>query len=67
MWTVLSGDFDVNLAPEDCWRNVLKAASPGGIIVFHDSEKASKRMMYTLPKMLDHFRNLGYSFEKLLL
>jgi peptidoglycan/xylan/chitin deacetylase (PgdA/CDA1 family) len=67
MWSVLSGDFDINLSPEKCWQNVLKGAAPGSIIVFHDSEKAKKRLVYTLPKLLEHFTESGYSFEKLVL
>jgi peptidoglycan/xylan/chitin deacetylase (PgdA/CDA1 family) len=67
MWTVLSGDFDVKLSPEDCWQNVLKATSPGSIIVFHDSEKAKKRLVYTLPKLLEYYKEKNFSFEAIVL
>lgn len=67
MWSVLSGDFDANLSPEDCWQNVLKAIEPGSIVVFHDSEKAKKRLMYTLPKLLEYYKEKGYTFEKIIL
>ncbi len=65
MWDVLSGDFDVNLAPEACLQNVLKGAQPGSIIVFHDSEKAYDRMSYALPHLLEHFSKQGYAFKAL--
>jgi peptidoglycan-N-acetylglucosamine deacetylase len=65
MWTVLSGDFDVNRTKESCLQNVLKSTSNGSIIVFHDSEKAFEKMNYTLPKMLEHFKQQGYRFEKI--
>lgn len=63
MWSVLSGDFDVKLSKENCLRNVVKNAKQGSIVVFHDSEKAYERMAYALPKVLEHFTNLGYRFE----
>ena len=43
MWSVLSGDFDVNITPEQCYANVLKNTESGSVIVFHDSEKAYER------------------------
>jgi peptidoglycan/xylan/chitin deacetylase (PgdA/CDA1 family) len=67
MWSVLSGDFDVRLSPEDCWKNVQRATRPGSIIVFHDSEKARKRLMYALPKLLSHYTEMNYSMEKITL
>jgi peptidoglycan/xylan/chitin deacetylase (PgdA/CDA1 family) len=65
MWTVLSGDFDGKRTKESCLRNVLKSTGNGSIVVFHDSEKAFVKMNYTLPKMLDYFKQQGYRFEKI--
>ena len=65
MWTVLSGDFDVKRTKESCLRNVLKSTGNGSIIVFHDSEKAFDKMNYTLPKMMEYFKQKGYRFEKI--
>ena len=65
MWDVLSGDFDQNITKEDCLNNVLASTRRGSIIVFHDSLKASERMMYTLPLVLEHFAAKGYRFEAL--
>lgn len=65
MWDVLSGDFDPNITPEQCLDNVINNAGPGSIVVFHDSLKAEEKLTYVLPRVLQHFRALGYSFGKL--
>lgn len=65
MWSVLSGDFDTRLQPEQCLDNVLLNARDGDIIVFHDSEKAAERMLYALPRVLSYFSGKGFRFEKL--
>jgi peptidoglycan/xylan/chitin deacetylase (PgdA/CDA1 family) len=65
MWSVLSGDFDINISPEQCFKNVIKNTESGSVIVFHDSEKANKRMRYTLPLVLKYFFDKDYFFEKL--
>lgn len=65
MWSVLSADFDHRVSPEDCLKNVILAAKPGGIIVFHDSEKAWHNLGYALPKVLAYFTERGYSFQKI--
>lgn len=63
MWDVLSSDFDACITPEKCLKNVLKNSSSGSIIVFHDSEKAFKNIVYVLPEILKFFSNKGYTFE----
>ncbi len=63
MWTVLSGDFDVKISKEQCLQNVILNADPGSIVVFHDSEKASERMKYALPKVLEYFAAKGFLFK----
>ncbi len=65
MWDVLSGDFDINLAPEKCYQNVIKHTENGSIIVFHDSLKAFDRLSYTLPKALAYFTEKGFTFSTL--
>jgi peptidoglycan-N-acetylglucosamine deacetylase len=67
MWSVLSGDFDPRLQPEDCWKNVRKSAQNGSIIVFHDSENAMDRMAYSLTKVLEYFSAKGFVFDKITL
>ncbi|MFM7672600.1 MAG: polysaccharide deacetylase family protein [Bacteroidota bacterium] len=63
MWDVLSGDFDKTRSGEWCANQVLRSASPGSIIVFHDSEKAWDRLQVCLPIILEKFNELGYRFE----
>lgn len=63
MWSVLSGDFDTTITGQKCFDNVRKSAQDGSIVVFHDSEKAADRLLYALPRMLDHFSKLGYRFK----
>ncbi|MBL0357428.1 MAG: polysaccharide deacetylase family protein [Chitinophagaceae bacterium] len=65
MWTVLSGDFDLEQTKEKCLANVIRKTSDGAIIVFHDSEKAFERMQFVLPKVLEHFSEKGFSFSKI--
>ncbi|HKG06304.1 MAG TPA: polysaccharide deacetylase family protein [Pedobacter sp.] len=65
MWDVLSGDFDIDLAPDKCLHNVIKHTGSGSIVVFHDSLKAFDRLKYALPLMLEHFTQLGYRFVSL--
>lgn len=65
MWDVLSGDFDVKLSKEKCLENVLLNTKNGSIVVFHDSDKASEKLEYTLPKTLEHFSRNNFSFKAL--
>jgi peptidoglycan/xylan/chitin deacetylase (PgdA/CDA1 family) len=65
MWSVLSGDFDKKITAERCLKNVLGKTSKGSIVVFHDSEKAFGKLRFALPQILQHFTNLGYSFEQI--
>ena len=65
MWDVLSGDFDISLDPQKCFKNVVKHTGNGSIVVFHDSIKAYDRLRYALPRVLQHFTQQGYHFESL--
>lgn len=65
MWDVLSGDFDNELSPEKCLANVIENTTSGSIIVFHDSLKAAQKLHFVLPKVLEHFSNLGYTFASI--
>jgi len=62
MWSVLTGDYNRKIKPEQCLRHTLKRTKSGSIVVFHDSEKARENLLYVLPRFLTHFKNLGYSF-----
>ena len=65
MWDILSFDWDKNVSKETCLNNVINKTTKGSVIVFHDSVKASKNMQYALPKVLEHFSELGYQFKAL--
>ena len=63
MWDVLSADFDNQISPENCLKNVIKNTQPGSIIVFHDSVKSFKNLAYTLPKFLTFLKQNNYVCE----
>lgn len=65
MWDVLSGDYDTNISPEKCLKNVLHYAKKGSIIVFHDSLKAADNLYYVLPRVLEYFSERDFDFRKL--
>ncbi len=65
LWDVLTGDFDTDLSPEKCLQYAIKGTTTGSIIVFHDSEKAWKRLEYTLPRFLAHCQNQGWNMKKI--
>jgi peptidoglycan-N-acetylglucosamine deacetylase len=65
MWDVLSGDFDNDITPEDCFLNVINHAKAGSIIVFHDNVKAQNNLYYTLPRALAYFAEQGYVFKSI--
>lgn len=63
MWSLLSGDFDTQLSPKQCWRNIKKNIFPGSIIVFHDSEKSFNRLQYALSCTLEFCKQQGWNCE----
>jgi peptidoglycan/xylan/chitin deacetylase (PgdA/CDA1 family) len=65
MWDVLSGDFDLNLTPEQCLNNLVQTVKPGSIVVFHDSAKAWDRLSYALPAFLKYCHQKGWKMKKL--
>ncbi|GEM_PF-16979 len=65
MWDVLSGDFDPNKTADQCFQSVVQHAKRGSIIVFHDSMKSKNKLLNILPRVLDHFSELGYQFKAL--
>ena len=65
MWDVLTIDYNKRLSQENCLRNSIRATRPGSIIVFHDSLKAERNMMYALPRLIEHFLEQGFSFKLL--
>ena len=65
MWDVLSVDYNKNLLPEKCLKNTIDATRPGSIIVFHDSFKAEKNLVFALPRFIEYFLERGFTFNSL--
>jgi peptidoglycan/xylan/chitin deacetylase (PgdA/CDA1 family) len=65
MWSLLTRDYDPDLAPERALRLTLAATRPGDIMVLHDSRKASRSLRFLLPRLLAHYSELGYEFAVL--
>ena len=65
MWDVLTGDYDQSLSKERVLSKTLQHTQKGSIVLFHDSIKASKNMIYALPIVLKHFFEQGYTFKSM--
>lgn len=65
MWDVLSLDYSASISKRQCARTVIKYARPGSVVVFHDSVKASRRMRYALPIVLEHFKQMNISIKRI--
>lgn len=63
MWDVLSADFDTSISKEKCLKNVLANTKKGSIIVLHDSVKASEKVKFILPELLEYFTKKGFKFK----
>jgi peptidoglycan/xylan/chitin deacetylase (PgdA/CDA1 family) len=64
LWSIMSYDFAYNTSPQQCLNNVIRYARPGSLIVFHDSVKASEKVLHALPRVLEHFTEKGWTFKK---
>ena len=65
MWDVLAIDWDSSISKEQVLENIVSNTVDGSIVVLHDSLKASKNMLYALPKVLDYFSEKGFVFKKI--
>ncbi len=64
LWTAISYDYNGKLSPEKCLKNVSNLNS-GDIILFHDSIKAEKNMLYCLENVLKIYSAKGFEFRAL--
>ena len=64
MWSVLGADFDKSISKEKCLKNIIENTSSGNIVTLHDSLKTKENIEYLLPKVLEHFNKLGYTFKR---
>ena len=65
MWDVLSADFDPKISNEKCLENVIRNIQNGSVIVFHDSVKASEKLKFVLPKVLEYYNYQGFVFKSI--
>lgn len=65
LWEVMSHDYEQRLSKERSLRAMLRYTKEGSILVFHDSAKAYSKLEYILPRFLEHFSSIGYSFKVL--
>ena len=65
MWDVLAIDWNSSISKEQVLENIVSNTVDGSIVVMHDSMKASKNMLYALPKVLDYFSEKGFVFKKI--
>jgi peptidoglycan/xylan/chitin deacetylase (PgdA/CDA1 family) len=63
MWDVITRDYNPRLKPEKMVKIVKHFTRNGSIIVFHDSIKASKNMLLSLPKAIEWLQTKGFEFE----
>ena len=62
MWDVLTQDYRQHITPDACIRGTIQATRSGSIVVFHDSYKAERNLMFALPRYLEFLNTKGYSF-----
>ena len=60
MWSVLSGDYDSQLRPEQILEKSILHSKPGKIVLFHDQEKTKKVLPDFLPNYLDYVLDQGW-------
>lgn len=64
MWSFLSGDFD-NKRTSDQIISSASRVKKGDIIVFHDNEKFSNKVLNSLPAFLDQLKGQNFTFGTL--
>lgn len=65
LWSVLTYDFDHHTTPKACLRYAIENTGPGSVVVFHDSIKASEKVIYALPRFLETFQKQGFRFSSI--
>lgn len=64
-WDVITRDYNRKLSPEFVCGVVRRYARNGSVIVFHDSQKASKNMLAAIQPSIDYLKAEGYTFALL--
>ncbi len=65
MWSILTRDYEQGLNIERAKSDLIQQIKSGDVIVFHDSEKAEKNMFALLLHIINHFKQLNYTFQSL--
>ena len=65
MWDIMSYDYDPGVSKEKCLANVLTTVRPGSIVVFHDSVKASEKVLYALPRVVEFLKEKKYECKEI--
>jgi peptidoglycan/xylan/chitin deacetylase (PgdA/CDA1 family) len=65
LWDVISGDFDRKRSSVSCLKNLKKNTRNGSVVVFHDSDKAFKKLQEILPPYLKFLKKNGWNSEVL--
>jgi peptidoglycan/xylan/chitin deacetylase (PgdA/CDA1 family) len=63
LWSVLTYDFDVTLSGYECLKVAIENIYNGAIVVFHDNLKAADRILFALPRFIEHCLAEGYTFH----
>ncbi len=60
MWDIITYDYDKKISPNKIIKEIENKSRNGSIVVFHDSIKAKKNVLATLPKALEFWNTSGY-------
>jgi len=65
MWDVMCGDFEARLTSDKCLTNITENAKAGSIILLHDTAASLDKLKFVLPRVLEHFGEIGLKCEPL--
>lgn len=65
MWDFITFDYDKKVTPEEIMKIIRSRTRNGSIVVFHDSLKAEKNVLTTLPQALSFWKEMGYVLKKI--
>lgn len=60
LWSFITYDYDCKMSVERIMKIIKKHSKDGAVVVFHDSKKAEKNVLQTLPLALQYWKKEGY-------
>ncbi|MCK9203153.1 MAG: polysaccharide deacetylase family protein [Bacteroidales bacterium] len=63
LWSALTYDFDRYTSAEQCLKYALEYSHCGSVVVFHNHLKTVDKVRYALPRFLEHFSDMGFTFH----